>query len=661
MVGKALVINVSKETFHIEDTNGSIIGPVSWGLHCHLVKYRSYDYSIFDEHNVLCLGAGLLSWSEISGTRRLVFTFRSPLWGGFFLSSMGGAAYVFRYLGVDYAAIEGKAKEPAIILMKSEPSGEIKIRFEHLAEEKLIEIFKKYKESCGGFALAHYIVDNYSDFYGKVPVRIITVGPASVYTRNGALMSYASRDFNFKGKPVEYSARGGPGSVLYRAHKVAAIVYGGSYVKKHKFPKTDLSNFKVLNNVFQKLLGNPMNTVLMNATVKYRYDPKTKSGGTFGNNYAYYNGLNPTFNWSYIYWSEEERKKFFKEVINEVYVKPFNELSIAKRLWRTCDEPCVAVCKKMYKGYKIDYEPYCASTANTGVLDLDVAVEVVDVIDAMGYDAIEFGNTVSWILEAVHRNLIPVEALGLKSKPYFDHKLYYDLTKVKELSQHNAEIVKTIAWKLAFGAGEAYKVIGEGIRRAAKKLDEMFEENVRRENLKFEDIAIYVPFGPDGSLTPAMYWGPGNIMPLPIIGKYLTYYHGIFMEPEDLAVKAIRRAFKELYSEEGGLCRFHRGWGEKILPKLIEEAYGIEVNMDEHNKELLRRIVEYDKKAGYKPVFWESKRIIDYFTLAAKEYGAEKWYEKLIKEGVEAAKEYWQRFLWKEEEIIGIKWDIKIQ
>ena len=205
MVGKALIINVSKETFHIEETKDEILGPISWGLYCHLEKYRSYQYPIFDEHNVLCFGAGLLSWSEISGTRRLVFTFRSPLWGGFFLSSMGGAAYVFRYLGVDYAAIEGKAKEPTIILIKSEPSGEIKIRFEHLTDEKLVEVFKKYRGTCGAFALAYYIADNYSDFYDKVPVRVITIGPASIYTRNGALVSYASRDFNFKGKSIEYS------------------------------------------------------------------------------------------------------------------------------------------------------------------------------------------------------------------------------------------------------------------------------------------------------------------------------------------------------------------------------------------------------------------------------------------------------------------------
>ncbi len=660
MKSKYLIINASKEKISVEELDREdVIGPISWGLYCHLEKYGSYGYDIFDEHNVLCFGSGKLAWSEIYGTRRLVFTFRSPLWGGFFLSSMGGAAYVFRYLGVDFAAVEGKAKEPLIVALKSDVNGNVEAKFERIPEDKLLEIYKNYKGKVGVFALIEYVAEKYGKWYSetKAPMRIIAVGPASVFTSNGALVSYASRDVNFKGKPIEYSARGGPGSVLYRAHKVAAIVFGGNYVKNPKFPKTDLSNFKVLNEVFTKYLGKSMNQVIMNATVKYRYDPKTKTGGTFGNNYAYYNGLNPSFNWTYIYWGREERSKFFKDVISKTYIESFNKETIEKRLWRTCDEPCTAVCKKMYKGYKIDYEPYCASTANAGILDLDVAVDVVDLVDALGFDAIEYGNTASWVFELLAKGMLKPEEVGVSATPYFDHKLYYDLSKVKELSGHNAKIMKELAWKIGFGEGELAQIIGEGVRRAATKFSKMFSEREKEQG--FKDLAIYVPFGPDGSLTPAMYWGPGNIAPLPIIGKYLTYYHGIFLEPEDLASLALNRAVKELYSEEGGLCRFHRGWAEKILPKLYYEAYGVEVDFDIHGKKLLQKIVEYDKKAGYKPVFWESRKVIDYLTLAAKEYGAEQWYEKLKREGVEAAKEFWLRFLRKEEEILEVSWEVE--
>lgn len=655
---RALIINVSKNQIRTEEfESDEIIGPISWGLHCHLEKYRSYEHPIYDEHNVLCFGAGKLALSEIYGTRRLMFTFRSPLWGGFFLSSMGGAAYVFRHLGVDFAVIEGKAKEPVTVLLKSEINGEIKARFESLSEEKLLEFYKGYKGLYGAFALAQYIADNYAEWYGKAPLRILTVGPASMYTSNGAIVSYASRDTRLQGKPVDFSARGGPGSVMYRAHKVVAIVFGGNYIRKPRFPKTDLSNFKVLNEIFQKHMGKLMNQVIMDATVKYRYDPKTNSGGTFGNNYAYYGSLNPMFNWNYIYWSEEERKRFYKEVIVESFVEPFNKESIAKKLWRTCDEPCTAVCKKMYKGFKVDYEPYCASAPLNGIFDLDSATEIVDLVDAMGFDAIEFGNTAAWIFEAIHKGILDKNDLGLEAKPYFNHELYYEKNKIKALSEHNAKLLKTFIWKLGFGENELYKLIGEGMRKASKKFNEIFEEKVKREELKFEDLAVYVPLGPDGGLSPAMYWGPGNIMPLPIIGKYLTYYHGIFLEPEDLAKAALGRAIKELYSEEGGLCRFHRGWAEKILPKLLEEAYGVSIDLDLHGKTLLRRIIEYDKKAGYKPVFWESKRVIDYFVLSAKQYGAENWYEKLSKEGEEAAKEYWLNFLKEEEKILETKWN----
>jgi len=657
---KYLVINASKEKISVEELDREdVIGPISWGLYCHLEKYGSYGYDVFDEHNVLCFGAGKLAWSEIYGTRRLVFTFRSPLWGGFFLSSMGGAAYVFRYLGVDFAVVEGKAREPLIVALKSDANGNIEAKFESISEDRLFEMYRGYGGKIGAFALTKYVAEKYGKWYSetKAPMRIITVGPASAFTRNGALISYASRDDRLEGKPVDFSARGGPGSVLYRAHKVVAIVFGGNYVKKPRFPRTDLSNFNVLNEVFNKYLRKSMNEAVMDATVKYRYDPKTDSGGTFGNNYAYYGGLNPIFNWNHIYLEKSERDKFYREVINKLFVEPFNEEAIRKKRWRTCDEPCTAVCKKMYRMYKVDYEPYCASAANTGIFVLDYAAEVVDLVDAMGFDAIEFGNTAPWIMESIVKGLLKPEDLGLKSKPYFNHELYYDLNNAVKFSKHNAEIIKEFAWKLAFGEGETYRLIGEGIRRAAKKFDEMFSENVSKVGLRFEDLAIYIPFGPDGSLTPAMYWGPGNIAPLPIVGKYLTYYHGIFLEPEDLASLALNRAVKELYSEEGGLCRFHRGWVEKILPKLYYEAYGLEVDFDIHGKKLLQKIVEYDKKAGYKPVFWESMKTIDYLTLAAKEYGAEQWYEKLKREGTEAAKEFWLRFLRKEEEILEISWE----
>jgi len=66
-------------------------GPVDLGLH------------LSGKYNSLNIGAGLLAASIFPGSNRLVFTGFSPCWGGFYISSMGGAGLVFDNLGIKYA------------------------------------------------------------------------------------------------------------------------------------------------------------------------------------------------------------------------------------------------------------------------------------------------------------------------------------------------------------------------------------------------------------------------------------------------------------------------------------------------------------------------------------------------------------------------------
>ena len=50
-------------------------------------------------------GEGLLAGGSIPGARRLVFCAWSPQWESFYVSSMGGAAYTFHGVGVNYVAL----------------------------------------------------------------------------------------------------------------------------------------------------------------------------------------------------------------------------------------------------------------------------------------------------------------------------------------------------------------------------------------------------------------------------------------------------------------------------------------------------------------------------------------------------------------------------
>ena len=54
-------------------------------------------------------GGGPLAGSRIPGTRRLVFCGYSPQWEGFYVSSLGGGAYIMHRVGVDFICIRGAA------------------------------------------------------------------------------------------------------------------------------------------------------------------------------------------------------------------------------------------------------------------------------------------------------------------------------------------------------------------------------------------------------------------------------------------------------------------------------------------------------------------------------------------------------------------------
>ena len=67
---------------------GDFFGPVDLGLH------------LSARYNSLNIGTGLLAGSIFPGSNRLIFTGFSPCWGGFYISSMGGAGLVFEHLGI---------------------------------------------------------------------------------------------------------------------------------------------------------------------------------------------------------------------------------------------------------------------------------------------------------------------------------------------------------------------------------------------------------------------------------------------------------------------------------------------------------------------------------------------------------------------------------
>lgn len=671
MKSKVAFVNVQRDKLQIKEVDDpEILGPVDWGLHCHLEHYESYKYPPYDERNVLCIGMGKLAGSCIPGTHRLTLCFRSPLWDGFFFSTMGGAAHVFKNIGVDYLTIEGKSEKPKIIALKGTVRG-IETISNTIDFEDLIKIYKGYDDLKGVYALQKFVLDEflerYKDGEKRLDIRAMTVGPAALNTNFGGIFSLAvKKDGEIDEGSEDWAARGGPGSVMARAHGLVALVFGGDNDWR-TFGKKDLRKMENADKIFRESLGKSMMKIVSDATVKYRYDESVGSGGTFGVNYFTLRDQTIMFNWGMVHLPKEKRLKLYEVLVKNCYKAqfdreiterfdlrpsvslPFGSRPIVKtKVWKNCGEPCPGLCKKVRGSFKKDYEPYEANGPNCGIFDQRAAEFAVGTVDSLGFDAIEFGNVASWVFECIHRGLWEPEEIGLSGKPIFDP----DTFKLED-SLENAKLLVQLAESVAYGENEAARIIGMGIRRAAKKLDEELNDG---DGERFEDFAVYVACGDEGSIVPAMYWGPGNFMPIQIPGKYHTFYHSDFREPEEFAELCFERALKEMYSENTGVCRFHRGWGEKLLPKLLEESYGIKIDYDEHNKKIFAKIDEYNTKAGLKPVFWEGERVIDVVATMAREYAektetAKKWWNMFNRDKKSAAKEYWTRFLVRYEEL----------
>jgi glyceraldehyde-3-phosphate dehydrogenase (ferredoxin) len=64
----------------------------------------------------------------------------------------------------------------------------------------------------------------------------------------------------------------------------------------------------------------------------------------------------------------------------------------------------------------------------------------------------------------------------------------------------------------------------------------------------------------------------------------------------------------ELFSDNTGICRFHRMWAELITDEILKAHYGLDIDYKAHQFNLARAI--YEREAP-KAVAWPSERVAD--------------------------------------------------
>ena len=579
-------------------------------------------------------GQGLLAGSSLPGSRRLFFCAWSPQWQGFYVSSIGGAAFTFRGLGVNYVTLRGRCDTTSVLLL-NHFEGETLVRLEPIDVDALWSKSPASDEDrdIGFYALQQALFERYAGEYPGDHARVFAVGPAARATREGAIGSSPVKAGALTGV-VDWAGRGGLGSRLLQEHNVVGCVFGGDW------EDPDLPDSKEINGYFLEHFGEKAVKADLAMTQKYRYFPEFETGGTFGVNMHELEDRLLSFNYRSIYASAEERSQQHEHFVLDHYLKQFNEETIATRSFQHCGEPCAVACKKMNGPYKKDYEPYHTLGPQSGVFDQRAAELLNDRVDAMGFDAIQTGGTLAWLMELVADGLIPPEDFGFPPASELRFRFTSspgDFDRVED-SMRNARYA--IAMLQAILDDERCAPLREGIRAAARALDERY-------GIASVDRAVYLAHGDEGYMVPNQYWVPGMGSPMPMMGKYYVYYGPEFLGPEELGRKNVERMTYELVNDNSGVCRFHRKWSELIGGEIIQAHYDLEVDYKAHQFALAKAIHDHQ---GAKARPWEGERMADMLKGFLDDWRAnglkspelDTWLERFEHDKHAAARDFWE-------------------
>ena len=547
---------------------GDFFGPVDLGIH------------LAHKHNSLNIGAGLLAGSVLPGSNRLIVSGISPCWHGFYVSSMGGAALVFDNLGINMLSIIGRASVPSILYLNRNHGEEIELDLVPCVPEILWEEGGK-----GVYAVMEHALKLFGHRYENDP-RVLAVGPAALSSDFGAIGSAPVK----KGVLTHvdtWAGRGGFGTKLMKEHGIIGIIYGGTHTDE------DFVDRKVADEWFKDKYNQRLSVKDMEATTKYRFDPKFNTGGTFGVNYATLGGDILAFNYRTIYWSEEDRKKLHQQFILDHYLKQFNEETIKPKQQQNCGEPCAAVCKKMQGIYKKDYEPYQTMGPLCGIFDQRAAELLNHHADRLGFDAISVGGVLAWLMDCLDEGLIQAEELGVDQYPKWE----IDGFDVVVDSMHNAKLGIGLLDQMTQPDGKIELTLGA--RKMARRL-------ARENDGKIMDRFVFNSFARQGWMTPNQYWTPGVFSPMAIMGKYYMYYGKDFVSPRELGRKNAHRMLKELELDNMGFCRFHRGWAEEMIPEIMDKVFNCKEAFQRSIQLTASRITSRNAS-----IFWESERNMD--------------------------------------------------
>jgi glyceraldehyde-3-phosphate dehydrogenase (ferredoxin) len=130
-----------------------------------------------------------------------------------------------------------------------------------------------------------------------------------------------------------------------------------------------------------------------------------------------------------------------------------------------------------------------------------------------------------------------------------------------------------------------------------------------------------------------------------VMGKYYVHYGFEFHEPRELGMLCVDRMVAELMTDNAGMCRFHRGWSEKLWPEIVSSHLALPVDYQARHTEMARQVHRQGK-----PVYWPSARLeqmvhcyLREVQLTSRDDGAlARWLARFDADRPAAARAYWE-------------------
>ena len=386
-----------------------------------LLYYLGYKYvpvegdALNPANNAFVVAPGLLA-GLAPASSKVGFLAKSPL-TGMLCDTYAGQVFAakLKFAGFDALVIRGASKDPVYVYVES---GEIEIRgASHLWGSNVYDTVNGVRaETRKGASIA-------------------VIGPAGEN-----LVRFA----NIMVDGVRAAGRCGLGAVMGSMKLKAIAVWG--------WRKPRVAHPEKLRKLYVELYERLRSDPLGEYTSKYGTLRGVESCSRLA--------MCPAYHWTRPWLPENIAGKLSAEQVLAREAPKSDYRALAGFVWGWgCPIKCSKLTRPRKKGVeylvvKPEYEILAMLGLAVGVLDVDEILHTEWLVNALGMDAISFGETVSWLMELYEKKLIGKSELGgVKCEPKFG----------------NAEAVRELAELIAYRRGIG-AVLAEGVARAAQIL-----------------------------------------------------------------------------------------------------------------------------------------------------------------------------------------------